>query len=88
MSELVADKSILRINQVGDAKPSLIIGGSNVDKFVPNINASFQFESGREQFWWNLNAKDVIVDNQKSVINMLDKTVSIRVGDIEERYKL
>ena len=86
--KLTRDKSILRIDRIGSAMPSLVIGGSDAERFVPNINSSFRFGSDSEKHWWNLNDRDVIITNQKPVIDIVDKSASIRVGEVEEKYRI
>lgn len=49
-----------KVDNLGDIKAKLKIGGSEKDKFVPNLNASF-FD---DEFYFNLNRKDKVVTNQ------------------------
>ena len=41
---------------LGETKPVLRIGGKT-EKFVPNVNLSFQCESGSEKYFLNINRK-------------------------------
>ena len=40
--------------ELGDIKPKVIVGGSPVDKFIPNVNISFH----EDEFFINLNRRD------------------------------
>ncbi len=52
---------------LGETKPVLRIGGKT-EKFVPNVNMSFQCESGSEQYFLNINRKSVTVDKESSTL--------------------
>jgi hypothetical protein len=53
-----------KADNLGETKPSVVIGGTT-EKFVPNLNMSFAYESGEEKFFINLNRSSVIVSDQK-----------------------
>jgi len=78
------DSTTYRISEIGPVKANVTIGGSDREKFVPNINFSHEFDSGAEKYWYNVNAKGVSVDKERPT---LTDDVMLSVGDIEECYR-
>lgn len=64
MIKKIADKTEYSADNLGDLKPKIVIGGKT-EKFVPNINHSFEYESGKELFYLNVNRKSVTVSDEK-----------------------
>ena len=56
--------SAYRADNLGDVKPKIVIGGK-AENFVPNLNLSFECESGQEKYFINLNRKSVRVKAEK-----------------------
>jgi hypothetical protein len=51
-----------KLDDLGDTKPNIVIGGADIsveNKFVPNLNASFQCFSGSEKYFVNFNRKGI-----------------------------
>lgn len=57
-----ANKSYL-VEGLGETKPKILLGGKD-GKFVPNLNLSFECDSGVEKFFLNLNKKDLKIDSE------------------------
>jgi len=89
MAELSAiNTTTYRATGVGLVKSDIVIGGESVaEKFVPNINFGYRFESETERYWYNVNAEAVAVDKEQASIDT-SKEVAITVGDVTERYRL
>ena len=67
-----------RAEGLGDVKPKILIGGMT-EKFVPNMNISFECESSTEQFFININRPSATVDKEVSSL-ALDK-LSLSIGN-------
>jgi hypothetical protein len=63
---------------LGETKPVLRIGGKT-EKFVPNVNMSFQCETGSEKYFINLNRKSVTVD--KEVSSLASEKLALTIGN-------
>ena len=75
---------------LGFTKPYVLIGGET-GKFVPNLNMSFECFSGQEQYFINLNAGNIIVNQEVETFDgtTLELTVAgITLQWIEEEGKL
>jgi hypothetical protein len=61
---MALEKDILatayKADNLGDVKPKIVIGGQTA-KFVPNLNLSFELQSGEEKYFINANRKSVTV---------------------------
>lgn len=68
---------------LGETKPVLRIGGAT-EKFVPNVNASFLCGTDTEKYWYNVNAKDVVITTEKEAY--ADSILTLKSGDTEEQY--
>lgn len=89
MAELIQipNKTEYSVSGFGSTKTNIHIGGRDVSvgsKVVPNVNKSWEFESGEEKFWLNLNRKDVVVD--KEVATLKDGWLSLKIGDQTEEW--
>ena len=71
--------STFRVDDLGDVKPSVVIGGKT-EKFVPNLNLSFACESGTEKYFINLNRRSVVVADETPSVDSEDK-VSLSAGN-------
>lgn len=72
------------IDNLGDIKPKIKIGGDDAAKFIPNVNMSFEFNS-EDEFYFNLNRKDKVVTNE--VVSFSDGTISQTIdGETDEYY--
>lgn len=67
-----------RADDLGTVKPQILIGGTT-EKFVPNLNISFQCETDKEQYYLNLNRKSVSVSTQKESTST--EKLSLAVGN-------
>jgi len=63
---------------LGETKPVLRIGGTT-EKFVPNVNLSFQCESGTEKYFINVNRKSVTVG--KEIQSLASEKLALTVGN-------
>lgn len=77
IADQVYDKAY-RADDLGDVKPKVQIGGKG-EKFVPNMNLSFELGSGSEQLFINVNRKSVSVTTETES-NAAGK-LSLSVGD-------
>lgn len=62
-----------------------LLGGKNKDKFVPNVNFSFDCESNKEKYFVNFNRSSVIVNNEKAEI--LNNETRLTVGKEADCFK-
>jgi hypothetical protein len=69
-----------KADNLGDVQSEVRIGGSDVSKFIPNINSSF-FD---DEFFINLNRTDKIVDTE--IVSMSLDKLSQTVGDETDEY--
>ena len=82
------NSNTFRIAGLGSVGADILLGGTDIKKFIPNINESFKFESSSERHWWNVNAKNIIITNQKPAWDAVNKIITLTVGDIKEKYFL
>lgn len=61
---------------------SIVIGGSDPEKFVPNVNSSFKRKTSDEYFI-NINARDVVVSTE---VPSLSDISEITTGDRTDKY--
>jgi hypothetical protein len=59
------NSKLYHASNLGDTKPKINIGGNNLDKFVPNINCSFECSSGAEKYFFNLNRRSVVITTEE-----------------------
>jgi len=67
-------------SDLGTVKPAVLIGGKDSvvgDKFVPNVNMSFECFSKEEKYFINLNRKDIVVTTESE---NLSEELSLTVG--------
>jgi hypothetical protein len=72
-----------RADNLGDVKPSILIGGKT-EKFVPNVNISFELESSKEQYFLNINRSSVTVDSvtvDKEISSLVTDKLSLSIGN-------
>jgi hypothetical protein len=65
---------------LGETKPTIVIGGKS-DRFVPNVNYSYECDSAwrREQFFFNLNRSSAQVSQQTPTFD--SKQIRLATGD-------
>ena len=79
----ITNPTSYRADNLGDTKPKILIGGKT-EKFVPNVNFSFEFQTGKEECFLNLNRSSVVVNNQKESLSFGKLSIgklSIVTGD-------
>lgn len=67
-----------KATDLGEIKPKIIIGGKT-EKFVPNTNISYELDSGKEQYFININRQSVKVD--KEAHTFADSKLQLSVGN-------
>ncbi len=77
------DSTTYIVNDLGDVKTKIVIGGTDPSKFVPNINMSFGF-GGNEEFFININNGNKIITSQPATLSS-DK-ISQTVGNETDEF--
>jgi hypothetical protein len=67
-----------RADNLGEVKPKILIGGKT-EKFVPNVNISFDLESSKEQYFLNINRASVTVD--KEISSLASDKLALSIGN-------
>jgi len=68
------------VDNLGDVKPSVLIGGKTADKFIPNVNISFY----DDEFFFNLNCIDDIVADESAT--KIDGVISRTINNEKHEY--
>ncbi len=83
----IAGKNEYQISKFGTTKTDILIGGEDAnvgDKMVPNVNNSWEFESGAEKYFINLNRESVVVTDE--LAELKDGQLSLTVGDETDSF--
>lgn len=81
ITEITSTKQY-EVEDLGDVKPKVKLGGSDITKYVPNINASFY----DDEFFLNFNRKDKIVTDEPAKLS--NGKVSQTVNNNTDEYYL
>ncbi|MCG8551842.1 MAG: hypothetical protein MI799_15675, partial [Desulfobacterales bacterium] len=65
-----------------------VIGGRSTDYFAPSINVGFEFESGKEQVFFNICDDPGQLDTSKATESHDGDKISIVSGDVESNFVL
>jgi hypothetical protein len=83
MAAIELNSTTYRLDNLGDVKPVVVIGGSDTSKFIPNLNTSFTF-GGTEEFYFNINRTGKLVTSEVS--SLTDGKIAQTIGDETEEF--
>jgi len=77
------------INEFGEVKVNIEIGGKQTDKFVPNMNFSYECRSEdiykREHYFFNINAKDITITDE--IANLSENEIELELEGEKHKWK-